>query len=177
MGKRSRKRTAPGERRATAGGSASRVTQSAGGAVATRTSASGRAPRGRTGQRIQTRPRPLWHPLPLTEIAMGLGVAIAALGFIRGLDDGAALIGVGVLMATAGVIELCAREHFSGFKSHTLLLAFLPVVALHTVVALWITDAYVGPVAFLADLAVFGLLAMVLLDRFRQARPGRPGAR
>jgi hypothetical protein len=175
MGKRSRKRTAPGERRA-ASASGSRTTAAAGG-VTTRAAASAGVPRSRTGQRIQTRPRPIWHPWPLTEVALGLGVLITAIGFIRGLDGGAALIGAGVLMATAGVIELCAREHFSGFKSHTLLLAFLPVVALHTVVALYVTDAYAGPVSFLADLAVFGLLAMVLLDRYRKARPGRPGAR
>ncbi len=170
MGRRSRKRAAPGERRAP-GATAAQT------AVAARSAGSGRTPRTRTGQRIQTRPRPLWHPLPLTEIAMGLGVAITAVGFIRGLDSGAALIGAGVLMATVGVIELCAREHFSGFKSHTLLLAFLPVVALHTVVALWITDAYAGPVSFLVDFAAFGLLAMVLLDRFRKARPGGASSR
>jgi hypothetical protein len=74
-------------------------------------------------------------------------------------------------MATAGVIELCAREHLSGFKSHTLLLAFLPVVALHTVIRLWITDAYEGPLSLLADMAIFAALAMLLLDRYRKARP------
>jgi hypothetical protein len=174
MGKRSRKRAAPGERRSAAAGTGA-ATAAAG--TTSRVSATGRTPRSKTGQRIQTRPRPLWHPLPLTEVAMGLGVAIAAIGFIRGLDSGSALIGVGVLMSTAGVIELCAREHFSGFKSHTLLLAFLPVVAVHTVVRLWVSDAYEGPVSLLVDFGLFGILAMVLLDRFRKARPGRPGAR
>lgn len=174
MGKRSRKRSGPGEHRSPSARAAGSTTSSAGVARATPT---GRQPRSRTGQRIQTRPRPLWHPWPLTEVALGLGVAIAAFGFIRGLDRGAALIGVGVLMATAGVIELCAREHFSGFKSHTLLLAFLPVVALHTVVALWLVDGYRGPVALLVDIGLFGLLAMVMLDRFRKARPGQAGTR
>jgi hypothetical protein len=176
MGKRSRKRVGTGEHRAQPAGPAASTSVSSR-AGASRATATGRVPRGRTGQRIQTRPRPLWHPWPLTEVALGLGVAIAAVGFIRGLDRGAALIGAGVLMATIGVIELCAREHFSGFKSHTLLLAFLPVVALHTVVALWLVDGYRGPVALLVDIGLFGLLAMVMLDRFRQARPARTGAR
>lgn len=159
MGKRSRKRVGPEGRRA---------------AVATAQGAAGkpaRAPRTRTGQRIATRPKPLWDPFPLTEIALGLGLVLVVIGFIKG-PSGGSLIGVGVLMATAGVVELCAREHFSGFKSHTLLLAFLPVVALHTILRLWVTDSWEGPVPLLIDFAVFGILAMVFLDRYRRARPG-----
>jgi hypothetical protein len=170
MGKRSRKRGAPGERPAvTAGGrpSADR------GGTATKTAArrGARVPDTKAGRRIDGRPKPLWHPWPLAEIAIGLGVVFVLIGFLRGADRGSALIGVGALMATAGVIELCAREHFSGFKSHTLLLAFLPVVAVHTVVRFYIWDAYEGPLSLLSDMALFAVLAMVFLDRYRKARP------
>ncbi|MCW3016914.1 MAG: hypothetical protein JWO02_4006 [Solirubrobacterales bacterium] len=163
MGKRSRKRVGAGERRAVAAGS--------GPSPAKAGTPPKRVPRTKTGRRIDERPKPLWHPWPLTEIAIGLGVVFFLFGFLRGADRGSVYIGVGVLMATAGVIELCAREHFSGFKSHTLLLAFLPVVALHTVIRLWITDAYEGPLSLLADMAIFAALAMLLLDRYRKARP------
>lgn len=165
MGKRSRKRTGPGERRT----SAVAAPGSGKGAAAKRVP--DRVAGTRAAQRIDGRPKPLWDPLPLTEVAIGLGVLIAIVGFARGVDTGATLIGIGILMATAGVIELCAREHFSGFKSHTLLLAFLPVVILHSVIRLYISDAYEGPLSLLTDLAVFGVLSMVLLDRFRKARP------
>jgi hypothetical protein len=169
MGKRSRKRTAPGEHRAMA--VQGRAPARGGAAAKAAGTPPKRVRRSGTARRIDERPQPLWHPVPLTEIAIGIGVVLALAGFLRGADRGSVFIGVGVLMATAGVIELAAREHFSGFKSHTLLLAFLPVVALHTVVRLWISDAYKGPVSLFADLGVFGALAMLLLDRYRKARP------
>jgi hypothetical protein len=165
MGKRSRKRAAPGERRPAAAGGASTT------APTTTAAKPKRAPRTRTGQRLEARPKPIWHPWPISEIALLVGVLFAVYGFTQGSDDGAAYIGGGVLMATLGVIELCAREHYSGFKSHTLLLSFLPVVALHTVIALWISDGYKGPAALLLDFGVFGALCLINLDRFRKARP------
>lgn len=133
--------------------------------------------RSRLGQRAATRPRAVWHPIPVSEIAIAGGLLLFVLGLVRGQDDGAILLGSGTLLATAGVLELCGREHFSGFRSHVLLLAFLPVVALHTVVALWIHDGYRGPLSVLVDAAVFSVLAVLLLDRFRRAERARQDRR
>jgi hypothetical protein len=163
MGRRSRKRTRPGDREQC------RVPVAAAAAVATRTRRTD-APRSRTARRIGQRPKPVWDPWPVSEVATGAGLLLAAIGALRGAADGGGLIGVGLLLATVGVIELCVREHFSGFKSHTLLLAFLPVVALHTALRLWVSDRYVGPVALMIDAGVFAALGFVLLDRFRRAQ-------
>lgn len=137
----------------------------------------GRAParpsrldRTRLGARAANRPQAPWAPVPVSEILIGCGLLLLIVGFARGPDTGAALIAIGVLMATGGVIELCAREHFSGYRSHVLLLAFLPVVAAHTVLRVAITDAWEGPVALLVDAAVFAVLCLVLLDRYRAAQ-------
>lgn len=132
--------------------------------------------RTRTGQRIEGRPRPPWHPVPVTEVALTAGLVLAGVGFLRGPDKGAVIIGVGILLATVAVMELCAREHFSGFKSHTLLLAFLPVVIVHTVMRLYVTESYEGPAAVLGDMALFAVLNLMLLDRFRRASRKRKAA-
>jgi hypothetical protein len=110
----------------------------------------------------------------VSEILIGCGLLLFIVGFARGPDTGAVLISIGVLMAAGGVIELCAREHFSGYRSHVLLLAFLPVVAMHTVLRVAITDSWAGPVALAVDAAVFGGLALFFLDRYRTAAKRRP---
>lgn len=162
MGRRSRRREGPPEVRRAA------AAQRAAAAPADTT-----LDRTRLGRRAAERPKAVWHPIPVSEIAIAGGLLLFVLGLIRGQDDGAVLLGAGTLLATGGVVELTAREHFAGFRSHVLLLAFLPVVAGHTVVALWITEDYRGPVSLLVDLAVFGALALFFLDRFRKAQKGR----
>lgn len=129
----------------------------------------------RMGTRAAGRPKSRFDPVPVSEILIGCGLLAFIIGFVRGPDAGGVLIAVGVLLATGGVVELCGREHFSGYRSHVLLLAFLPVVALHTFVRLVVTDSWEGPKSLITDLLVFGLLCLWLLDRYRAAR-GRTGS-
>ena len=70
------------------------------------------------------------------------------------------------------------REHRAGFRSHTLLLAFVPVLVLHTVVVLALSPllgaSRVLNVAMLAvDIAVFAVLARYLRTRFLDASARR----
>lgn len=132
-------------------------------------------PRTQTGRRIEGRPKPPWHPIPVSEVALAAGLLVAGIGCLRGPDSGAIMIGAGILLATFGVVELCVREHFAGFRSHTLLLAFLPVVFAHTILRLFVTDRYEGPVAILTDMGLFAALNLALLDRFRRASRRRSG--
>jgi hypothetical protein len=74
-----------------------------------------------------------------------------------------------VVVLAVVVGELCLREHFAGFRSHTLLLAALPVAIAHVVVVVAITDAWAGPLALALDLALAGALAWFLHARFRVA--------
>ena len=116
------------------------------------------------------RPAPVWGPVPVTEIALVVGGALFIAGFFVGEARRGVLIGGGALILTVFVAELCAREHFSGFKSHTLLLAFLPVVALHSAVYFLITHLWAGPFALLADLLAMAGLAAWLQRAYRRAR-------
>jgi hypothetical protein len=65
--------------------------------------------------------------LPVSEAAILLGLIGAIVGFATG--NGAALI-VGVAVCAIGVCEITAREHLSGYRSHTALLAGIPAVAI-----------------------------------------------
>lgn len=167
MGRRSRKRGA-------GGAAVAREPQGARRAAASPPASATGLDRTRLGRRASDRPKAVWHPIPVSEIAIAGGLLLFVLGLVRGQDDGAALLGAGTLLATAGVLELTAREHFAGYRSHVLLLSFLPVVAGHTVVALWINDDYRGPLSLLVDAAVFSFLALFFLDRYRKAQKARP---
>jgi hypothetical protein len=115
------------------------------------------------------RPRPIWAPVPLTEIGMAVGLVMFGLGFESHGAQATRLltIGAGVLAVVVG--EMCLREHLAGYRSHTLLLAAMPVAIAHLLVWALVTDSYVGPLALAVDVALAGALAWFLRARFRVA--------
>jgi hypothetical protein len=108
--------------------------------------------------------------LPVSEFAIFAGGVAVIVGVIR--HGGPALI-VGVIVCLLGVIEVTAREHFSGYRSHTVLLAAIPAVAIEGVAAATIGTAVARAVLLLPVAAVFGLCAWFLRGRFRVARQAR----
>jgi hypothetical protein len=72
------------------------------------------------------RPEGPFGGLPISEIAIFAGAVGLIVGLIQ--HGGPALI-AGIAVCTLGVLEITGREHFSGFRSHTILLAALPAVA------------------------------------------------
>jgi hypothetical protein len=84
---------------------------------------------GREGER----PEGPFGGLPISELGILLGLIAAVIGFIEG--GGPALI-VGLIVCALGVIEITAREHFSGYRSHTALLAAIPSVAIEVGIVL-----------------------------------------
>jgi hypothetical protein len=113
-----------------------------------------------------SRPDAIWAPFPLTEIGMGVGIVLFLVGFAGA--PALLLAGVGVLVVV--VAELCLREHLAGFRSHSILLAMLPVTSVHLGVVLLVTEDWRGPLALAVDLAIAGALAWWLQGRFRRAQ-------
>jgi hypothetical protein len=113
------------------------------------------------------RPDAIWAPFPLTEIAMAVGLVLFAIGFAGGA---AALLLAGVGVLAVAVAELCLREHFSGFRSHSILLGLLPVTAVHLGVVYVADASWRGPLALAIDLALAGALAWWLQRRFALAQ-------
>jgi hypothetical protein len=82
------------------------------------------APAGRGRGGVDERPEAPWGSFPLVELITLLGIILLILGFfiVKG-DQGAVMVVVGVALAGLAGLELSIREHFAGYRSHTLLLA------------------------------------------------------
>jgi hypothetical protein len=115
------------------------------------------------------RPDAVWAPFPLTEIGMAAGLVIFIAGFATGGSRGGWLLAVGALVLVVVTAELSLREHFAGFRSHTMLLAVLPVVVLHATIALAISSDWGGPLVLGIDVLLAAGLAWLLHGRFKLA--------
>ena len=75
------------------------------------------------------RPRAPWHPVPVVELSVLVGLVLLVWGLIRIDDDGGRVLLVcGMALASLGGLDTALREHFTGFRSHATLLAALPAV-------------------------------------------------
>jgi hypothetical protein len=116
-----------------------------------------------------------WGSFPLVELAVLVALVMLIGGFVVQGTRGVVMIGVGVAIGSVAGLELSVREHFSGYRSHTMLLALtaaVATIALLTLVALqyFATIAIVIPVAIGAG--VFGLAFRYLRAAFRRASGG-----
>jgi uncharacterized integral membrane protein len=68
----------------------------------------------------EERPPAPWGNFPLAELTVLAGIVMLIVG-IAGKDPTA--LGVGVVLAGLGGLEVAAREHFAGYRSHTTLLS------------------------------------------------------
>jgi len=76
--------------------------------------------RGKTAPRADDRPPAPWGSFPLAELTVLAGIVALIVGIV-GRDPTA--IGIGVVLAALGGLEVSVREHFAGYRSHTTLLA------------------------------------------------------
>lgn len=120
---------------------------------------------GREGER----PESPFGGLPISELAILLGLIGSVVGFVQG--GGPALI-VGLIVCALGVIEITAREHFSGYRSHAALLAAIPSVAVEVGVVLAFKPSQRG-LLLLVVVPIFAALFWWLRRRFLVARQAR----
>jgi hypothetical protein len=124
------------------------------------------------------RPQAPWHPLPLSELLILVGAIGSVVAFLRGVSANGALLVAAIAAIAIGTIEVTLREHLSGYRSHTLLLVLLPIVAFHSAVVL-VGSAFtrlprVVNVALLPlDLLLGTILFKLLRARFLDARRER----
>jgi hypothetical protein len=117
-------------------------------------------------------PEAPWGSFPLVELVVFLGIVLLVVGFVAGGAHGTVLIVAGLGLASLGGLELAVREHFSGYRSHTTLLAALVAVVCLAILFLGASDL-MAPVARIAVAAgVFGLAAWGLTVVFRRASGG-----
>jgi hypothetical protein len=117
------------------------------------------------------RPKAPWHPVPLVELSVLVGIVLLVLGVILGFDTDRGRIALlcGVLLASLGGLDTALREHYNGYRSHSSVLAGLPAVLVAGVLffarAPWVAVA-VGAVV------VFGLCFGYFRTAFRRRSGG-----
>jgi hypothetical protein len=112
--------------------------------------------------------------LPVSELAILAGAVALVVGVVR--HGGPALVG-GLVLCVLGVLEVTAREHFSGFRSHTVMLAAVPAVLAEALITFTVGPPSVKLLLLVPVAAVFAVCAWFLRRRFmvaRQARLARP---
>ena len=112
------------------------------------------APAPRPAPLSDERPKAPWHPFPLVELCVLVGIVLIVVGAITGLDSdrGRAALLCGLVLASLGGLDTALREHFNGYRSHSSVLAGLPAVlvagALFFARAPWIAVVGAGALTF-----------------------------
>lgn len=115
------------------------------------------------------RPPAPWGSFPLVELVVLVALILLGLGFlvVKG-EQGAVMIAVGIALGSLAGLELSIREHFGGYRSHTLLLSGVAGAGtLALLVYLGPEDLDPGARVAIAG-AVFGLFAWALAAAFRR---------
>ena len=118
------------------------------------------------------RPPAPWGSFPLSELAILVGAVLLVIGFFAGSGpQQATLLAAGSVIASLGALEVSVREHFAGYRSHTLLLAAIPAVIVLGLL-FYLGPSSLSPLARVAiGAAVYALAAWGLITAFR-ARSG-----
>lgn len=119
------------------------------------------------------RPAPLWGSFPLSEIAIAVGVAVGAVGVVLGQERGQWPLLAGIGLCVLAVLEITAREHFSGYRSHAVILAVLAVALLQLPLVVATGGRWRGPLAVGIDMVLIAGVALSLRRRFRRVQVRR----
>jgi hypothetical protein len=126
---------------------------------------------------VGERPRAPWHPVPVAELLILIGLIAVVVGAARG-EAGIAIVFSGIAAVLIGTLEFSVREHLSGYRAHSSLIAAVPTAILHGVVAFGLStlgapSASLILVPLALDVPVFALLFKLLRGRFDDARRKR----
>jgi hypothetical protein len=113
------------------------------------------------------RPPAPWGNFPLAELVILGGIVSLLIGVVGGHPTA---IGVGVALAGLGGLEVAAREHFAGYRSHTSLLA--GVVFVFTVGGLFYLAHQILAVALAVGAVAFAIAFYLARRAFQRASGG-----
>ena len=124
---------------------------------------------------VGERPQAPWHPLPLSELLILVGGIGVVIGLGRGISHGVAPLSAGIAAVLIGTVEVTLREHLSGYRSHTLILALMSVIAFDAPLVLLVAPftSLMKVALLLADAALGTLLFKLLRARYLDGRRAR----
>jgi len=123
--------------------------------------------RGTKARATDERPPAPWGSFPLAELTVLGGIVMLAIGVI---GKSPTAIGVGVVLAALGGLEVSAREHFAGYRSHTTLLSGV-VFVLITGSLLYLADLILA-ICLAVGAAAFAASFYLLRRAFQRASGG-----
>jgi hypothetical protein len=118
------------------------------------------------------RPPAPWGDFPLSEIVVFIGILLLIAGFFVAPPQGFVMIAVGLGLGSLAGLELSIREHFAGFRSHTLVLSAAVAVPVFGILILATATATLICVAVAA--VAFGGSAWLFTQAFRRRSGGAP---
>jgi hypothetical protein len=101
-----------------------------------------------------------------------VGVVLLLGGFFVPPPQGFVMIAVGLVLGSVAGLELSVREHFAGYRSHTLLLSAAVGVPIFGV--LFALTMLPVPLCFGAGVVAFGGSAWLFTQAFRRRSGGAP---
>jgi hypothetical protein len=169
MGRRTRKRASAS---VTPPSAARQAGGKAGEAAAPRARPAPATPRRRA--RLDEAPKAPWAPFPLVELCILISFALIIAGFVTNGPKRQVLLGCGFALVTLSALELSIREHFSGYRSHSSLLAGVAAILANVPLFFW--TKFPQEVLLVVAVIVFGIAFWLLRGAF-QRRSGGLGFR
>lgn len=120
----------------------------------------------------EERPPAPWGSFPLVEIVVLIAIAMLIGWLVVGGERGTALLATGLVLGSLAGLELSIREHFGGYRSHTVMLAAAAGVATLALGFYVFPDLLSPTLRLIAAAAVAIGSAIALATAFR-ARSGR----
>jgi hypothetical protein len=121
-------------------------------------------------RRADDRPPAPWGDFPLSEIVVFVGIVLLIAGFFVAPPQGFVMIAVGLVLGSLAGLELSIREHFAGYRSHTLLLA--AAVGVPIFGGLFVATKINPAICVVAGLVAFGGAAWLFASAFRRRSGG-----
>jgi hypothetical protein len=118
------------------------------------------------------RPAAPWGSFPLVELVVLIGIVLLVVGFIVAGSRGTVMIATGLALGSLAGLELAIREHFAGYRSHTLLLAGAAAIACLAALYFLAPSSLSPGLRLGVAAAVFGLAAWGLTGAFRRRSGG-----
>jgi hypothetical protein len=118
--------------------------------------------------RLDEAPHAPWHPVPLTELSILVGMVLLGAALL-GAGPQALLVAFGLVLVVLATGELALREHLAGYRSHSALLAGIAAIGVAAPVAALLRP----PKALVIGVSV--LLFLLVLQVAREAFRRRSG--
>lgn len=115
-------------------------------------------------------PAPPWGSFPLSELVVLVGLVMLIAGFFVGPPRGGLLLGTGLVLGSLAGLELAVREHYSGYRSHSLLLGGAVGMAVVALVLLVVKGPPVAAAA--AGVITTAAAAYLFASAFRRRSGG-----